>query len=127
MSDLVGVWGWLLTQLDMGFGVSQSLCWPASGQGRGPAGSRVGSALLSAGWVRRLPDCGFLAFGVCPLVSEAGPEAGAGFLEGRARAQEILELVAAQWWVELGPGTSGGQGHVQRQVWAQKIFRQPVC
>ena len=36
------------------------MCWPASGQGWGPAGPRAGCGLLSAGWVRRLGDCGFL-------------------------------------------------------------------
>lgn len=39
--------------------------------------------------VCRLWDCG----GVCPLEGEAAPEAWAGFLQGRARAQEILELL----------------------------------
>ena len=58
-----------------------------------------------AGWVRRLQDCGFLAFGVCHLMGEAGPEARADFLEGRAGLQEFLGLVPAHWlgnWV-LGP------------------------
>ena len=39
--------------------------------------------------VCRLWDCG----GVCPLEGEAAPEAWAGFLQGRAWAQEILELL----------------------------------
>ena len=55
--------------------MSQSLCWLASVQRYGPASSKAGSTLLSAGCVCRLPDCGFLAFGACPLVGEAGPEA----------------------------------------------------
>ena len=63
--------------------------------------------------VQRLQDYGFLASGVCPLVGEAGLEVRADSLEGRARAQGILGLVPAHWWVELSPGPSGGQGHVQ--------------
>ena len=50
-------------------------------------------------------------------MGEAGPEARISFLEGGARAQGILA-----WWVELGPGPSGGQGHVQSwQLWAQGV------
>lgn len=37
------------------------------------------------------------------LVGEAGPRPGAGFLEGRARAQEILELMPVHWHVALFP------------------------
>ena len=40
-------------------------------------------------------------------MGEAGPKARAGSLEGRARAQGILGLVSAHWWVELGPRVSG--------------------
>ena len=41
--------GWFLTQLDLGSGVSWSLCWTAVGQDQGPAGSRAGSDFLWAG------------------------------------------------------------------------------
>ena len=48
----------------------------------------------------------------------------AGFLEGRAVTQGILELVPAVhwslWW--LGPYL----GHVYTQPWAQKAFRKAV-
>ena len=75
-----------MTQLDMGSRVSQSLCWPAGGQGRGLAGPGAGSGLLWAGWVGRLQNCDFVVSGVCSLVGEPCPEAKAGFLEGRASA-----------------------------------------
>ena len=108
--------GNFLTQLGMGSGVSQSLCWPASRQGWGPADPRVGSGLLWVGWVCRLQDCDFLAFSVCPLVGEAGLEVTASFSEGRVGA---------------GSWPSGGQGcvyrHIWRWLWAQVVFRQPVC
>ena len=51
---------------------------------------------------------GFFACSVCPLVAEAGPEARTGFLKGSIQAQGILGLVPAHWWMELGPGPSGG-------------------
>ena len=100
----MGRGGQFLTQLGMRFGVSQNLCWPASGQGRGPACPRVVSGLLLAGWVCRLWDCGFLASGICPLVGEAGLEASAGFLEGKASACPLVGG-AGSW-------PAGGQGHV---------------
>ena len=68
-------------------------------------------------------DGGFLESSACPLVGEAGPEARAGSVEGRARPQGILGLVPAHWWVELGPGPSGGQGHILRWLWAQGGLR----
>ena len=71
-------------------------------------------ASCGEGWVLRLQDYGFPISGVCSLVNEAGPETTADFLEHRVRAQRILELMPAHWWVELDPGSSGGQGHVQR-------------
>ena len=73
--------GQFLIQLGMGSQVSQSLCWPVSGQGQGPAGPRAGSGLLWAGW-------GIVFFlhlsGVWPLVGGARLEVCTGFLEGRA-------------------------------------------
>ena len=78
--------GRFLTQLGEGYGVSQCLCWPASGQGQGPAGYRAGSLLLWASSVHMLLDCGFLASVACPLVGQV------------------------QSW------PSAGQGHVKRQV-----------
>ena len=41
-----------------------SLCWPAIGQGQGPADSRVWAGLLWVGWFNRLQYCGFLVFGL---------------------------------------------------------------
>ena len=49
---VVGGGSQFLTQLVMGSGVSQSLCWPVSGQGQDPAGPRVGSDL----------SCGIVVF-----------------------------------------------------------------
>ena len=95
---------WLLTQLGTGSGVSRSLCQPASGQGQGPAGTRVGSGLLWVGWVCRLQDHGSLESGVCPLGGETGLEASASFLEGGAGACPLVDG-AGSW-------SSGGQLHV---------------
>ena len=81
------------------------MCWPANGQGQDPAGPRAGSALLTG----RLQDCGFLQSCVCSLVGDAGPEASAGSLKGRVRAQGILGLMPAHWWMGLGPAPSDGQ------------------
>ena len=66
-------------------------------------------------------------FGVYSLVVDTGPEARAVSLEGRAGAQGILGPLAAYWWVELSPGLSGRQSHVQRLLGAQEVFNQPVC
>jgi len=63
---------------------------------------------------------------VCPFVGKAGPEAKPGFLEGRARDQDFLELKPSFWWLEVFPGSSGGQGHVQRWLWAQRLLKQSV-
>ena len=89
--------------------------------------------------------------GVGLLVDEAGPKARAGWLVGVARAQGVLGIIPAHWWMEvvprvsgcralevlglvpaywyvgLGPGPTGGHGHVQGKVWAQGVLRQPVC
>lgn len=57
---------------------------------------------LACWWVDcncRLPTCGFLVAGVCPLVGKARPKARAGSFEGGARAQGILGLEPAHWWV----------------------------
>ena len=54
-------------------------------------------------WICRLLDHGFLASGVCLLVGEAGLEACAGFLDGRAIACSVVGR--AESW-------SFGQGHV---------------
>ena len=81
-----------------------------------------GLAYWWAGWVFWLWDCAFLH-----LVDEAGSEAKASFLECGARAQWVLRLMPAFWWVKLGPGSPGGQSHVQRQLQAQGVLRQPVC
>lgn len=55
----VGALRWFLIYLGPGSGVSQSLCWPTSGQGWGSAGPRIGSGLLCVGWACRGQDCGF--------------------------------------------------------------------
>ena len=51
------------------------------------------------------------------------PEACAGFLEGGARAHPLVG--GARSW------SFGGQGcvkrHVKRWLWAQEVFRQPIC
>ena len=78
---LIAGCGQFLTQLGTGSGVSWSLCWPASGQGWGPAVPVRGLACWST-YCRT----SFLASDVCPLVGETGPEARAGSLEARARA-----------------------------------------
>ena len=43
-------------------------------------------------------------------------------MEDRVGAQGVLGLVPTHWWVELGPGPSGGQGSVQRWLWAREVF-----
>ena len=52
------------TQLGMGFGVSQSFCWPAGGQGLACCGTVVFLGLLSALW--------WVELGPGPLVRWAG-------------------------------------------------------
>ena len=89
--------GWFLAHIWVwGLGYPEAFCWPASGQGQGAAGPRAGSGLLWVDWVCRLWDCGFLVPGVCPLVSEADPEASSGFLDGRAGAWPLLGGTASQ-------------------------------
>ena len=80
----------------------------------GPAGLSEGPGPLRAGWVCRLGDYGFLVSGVCPLVGEAGPEARAGFLQGRgrARAQGILDPMPQREGAELRRRPSCGQDRV---------------
>ena len=63
---------------------------PASWQDKGPAGSRVVSGLLWAGWVCGLQDYGFLTSVICPLVGDSDLEDNVGFLEGRASACPLL-------------------------------------
>lgn len=78
----------------MGSGASQRLCWPGQSQAQ----------LVSAKGLACYERPGGLWFSiVCALVGEAGPEARAGFLEGRARAQGILELMP-----QRGVGGGGG-------------------
>ena len=78
-------------------------CTPLSSpKGQGPTGPRVVSG-LHLDLVCRLPDCNFLASGVCPLVGEAGLEVCAGFLAGRVSA--CPQVGGAGCW------PSGGQGH----------------
>ena len=55
-------------------------------------------------------------------MDETSLEARAGSLESGAGSQAILELVPAQWWVELDRGLSGGQGHVQKQLFTQEVL-----
>lgn len=69
---------------------------------------RAGSDLLVGKLGLQALGLWFFACSVCPLVVETGPEARTGFLEGSIQAQRILGLVPAHWWVELGPGPSGG-------------------
>lgn len=69
------------------------MCWPACGQGWGPAVP-----------VRGLAYCrpGFLVSDVCPLVGETGPEARAGSLKVRARASgsRSWDCCMLNWWVK---------------------------
>ena len=46
-----------------------------------------GLACWWVGWVCKLCVCGFLVSDVCSLVGEAGPDAKAGSLEGRAMSR----------------------------------------
>lgn len=80
---------------------------------------------LACQWTKQRPswsqdkDCSFLASGVCPLVSMGDLEASTVFLERRASACP-LEGGTGSW-------PSGGQGHLQRQLWTHKVLRQPIC
>ena len=65
------------------------MCWPAIGQGQGPADSRVWAGLLWVGWFNRLQYCGFLVFGL-PSVGEAILETSAGSLEDQATAYLLM-------------------------------------
>ena len=60
--------------------------------------------LAVRGLVPQLWDRSFLAFVVCFLVSEAGLEVSAGFLDGMAFACPLMG------WAESWP--SGGQDHI---------------
>ena len=82
-----------LTQLGMVSRASQNLFWPTSVQGWGPAGPRVESALLWAGWVCRLWDCGFLESCVYLQVGEAGLGTSTGFPEFKANARPLVDRV----------------------------------
>ena len=52
-------------------------------------------------------------------MGESGPEAGAASLRAGPGPRGFR--------AELGPGLSGGQGRVQRQLWAQGVLKQPDC
>ena len=78
-------WGRFLTQLAVRSGLSQSLCWPASWQGQGPAGPELLLAHCWEGLVCRLQGCDCPVAIVCPLVCEAGRESRACTLEVGAR------------------------------------------
>ena len=83
----------LVPDTGTGSRVSRGFCWPAKRQGQGPAGPRTGSALLWADWIHRLWYCDFLAFGVCLLSGEAGPETSGGFLEFKDSGTGACPLV----------------------------------
>ena len=63
-------------------------------------------ACWSMDWICRIWVCSFLAVGFLPLVGGAGPDVRAVSLDGRARAQGIMGLVATNWWVHLGSRVS---------------------
>lgn len=90
--------------------VSQRLYWPVQGRSR---------AQLVPGWSLWSTYRSLLASGVCPLVGEAGLETWCSVPGGRGQY-----LLTSGWsWVL----PSGRQGHVQRWLFTQKVFRQPLC
>ena len=87
------------------------MCWPASGRGQGWSQGRVWPA---GGWAASADykTMVFLLAGVCLLGGRAGPKARAASLVSGTGALRILGFMSANWWVLLGPGTSG-----ERNLW----------
>ena len=103
--------------------MSQQYTPLSSPKDQDPAGPRVGSDLCLQTQYCKLQDCSFLPSRVCPFMDECGLEVCAGFLVGRASACPLVGGVGS--WPSGVPGHVNG--HVSRQKWAQKVFRQPVC
>ena len=140
-------WGWYLTQLVAGSRVSWSLCWPAGGQGQGPAGPNVGAGLLTWELGPQAAGLPLSCTGACLLVGEAGPAARAGLLVAEAgdsgsgaccwweeldprvsvcRVLGVRGLVPAHRCVGPGPWPLGGQSCPGKGV-NLEVLRQPVC
>ena len=85
--------------------VSQQYTPLSSPKGQWPTDPRVGAELCLRRRFHKLPDCIFLASGVCCLVFEGGLEVWADFLVGEASACPLVG--GARSW------PSGGQGHVK--------------
>ena len=92
-----GVVAQVLIQVCMVSRVNSKLCWPAIGQGQGPAGARAGLTSIG-GLIAQAVGSYFFASGVCFLVGKAGLKACMGLLVGR-------DWVLALWWPELGVGS----------------------
>ena len=84
---MLGGGGQFLTQLVWGLGCLKACAGSLVVRVRAQLVPGQGLACLVGMLCHLLQDCGFLMSAVCPLVVEAGPEARAGFLEGRVRAQ----------------------------------------
>lgn len=69
--------------------MSQSFCWPGSGQGQGISGPRAASGLLMCGLGLQSAMCSCLVAGVHTLLDEAGPVVREGPLVRRAEAQPV--------------------------------------
>ena len=106
-------------------------------------------ACWSVGQIHRLQGCSFLVAGVCPLVrlvprleqvswrvgpgprgsrAEDCPLVGRArswglWLEGPGLGEVVSCLAPVHWCMWPGPGPFGGQGHVQRKLWAQRVLR----
>ena len=100
--QIAGGWGQFLTQLGAGPGCPEACVGLAVSKGRAHLGPVQNVACQWVGQVHRLWGCSFLAAGVCPLVSEAGPKTRAGSLMGRARAQPVSGQALACQWVGCG-------------------------
>ena len=103
--------------------VSQQYTPLLSPKGQGPAGHRVGSDLCLRTLFCTLLYHSFLASVVCLLVGEADLEACAGFLVGETGTYPLVGRVGS--WPSGGQGCV--KGHVQRWLWVQEVFSQPVC
>lgn len=111
-------WGQFLTQLALGPGVSQSLCWPTGEWNQITwylaEGTRVPKSWCwPAGRQKQFPE-GPRA-GVCLLVDRLGSVT-AGF-----GASVVLGLVSAFWWIGLwsrGPGSGAYAQVYEARSWA---------
>lgn len=71
--------------------------------GLGSSRSQADAGLLVVGWGLSWQASGLWL----SCRGKAGPEARAGSLVGGAQVQQILGLLPAHWWAELGPRVSG--------------------